>query len=425
VTNDHQLLNIFRDYFHFVTKFFEVINLSAPHIYHSALELSPQSSIIQKNYHDHPFQGSQPRVVCGPSNSWNQPTIITGKYGPYTWSPCGQFFSVMTPASIEIWDPITLGKHSSLCLTEPNPNAWNPTPKNNPQDLLAYSPDGSSLACYFGSMITIWDIQTGGVAGVIECEAVNFLPSSLVWSSDRAMIGVVFWVEEETWAVCTYDIASGVNISTSTLPSTSKPYLWPHNNSLQVITILNNRGIEAIVNIFEVKPPLFDNLIESFSINLNLEGSHFNTISFSPATYQISTTTTRQSTPSTLFAFDIQNSKVLLKEEGPFDTNCLSPDGNLLVTSWMHCETYIWGHDSDQGYTLWRKFPCCGAESNIPRGYQFSPAGSSILVSTGTSLEVYWLKGLMVSSPIETGLHCGVFSTDGAYVVTATGGDVS
>ena len=48
---DEQLLATARDCFHFVTRFFEVIKLSAPHIYHSALELSPKSSIIQKHYH--------------------------------------------------------------------------------------------------------------------------------------------------------------------------------------------------------------------------------------------------------------------------------------------------------------------------------------------------------------------------------------
>jgi len=43
---DNQLLDTARDYFQFTTTFFEVINISATHIYHSALELSPLSSII-------------------------------------------------------------------------------------------------------------------------------------------------------------------------------------------------------------------------------------------------------------------------------------------------------------------------------------------------------------------------------------------
>jgi len=46
VANDPQLLNTARDYFQFATNFFEVINVSAPHIYHSALELSPLSSVV-------------------------------------------------------------------------------------------------------------------------------------------------------------------------------------------------------------------------------------------------------------------------------------------------------------------------------------------------------------------------------------------
>ena len=46
VARNEKLLKVARDYFDFVTKFFEVINVSATHIYHSALEPSPLSSII-------------------------------------------------------------------------------------------------------------------------------------------------------------------------------------------------------------------------------------------------------------------------------------------------------------------------------------------------------------------------------------------
>ncbi|KAF9645947.1 hypothetical protein BDM02DRAFT_3062746, partial [Thelephora ganbajun] len=45
-----ELLDIARDYSHFVATFFEPISVSATHIYHSALELSPLSSIVRRRY---------------------------------------------------------------------------------------------------------------------------------------------------------------------------------------------------------------------------------------------------------------------------------------------------------------------------------------------------------------------------------------
>ena len=46
VARNEELLGAARDYFQFATKFFEPISVSAPHIYHSALELSPLSSVV-------------------------------------------------------------------------------------------------------------------------------------------------------------------------------------------------------------------------------------------------------------------------------------------------------------------------------------------------------------------------------------------
>jgi hypothetical protein len=59
-----QLLETARDCFHFVTKFFEPINVSAAHIYHSALELSPLSSIVRRLYY-HQRHTPFPRVLVG------------------------------------------------------------------------------------------------------------------------------------------------------------------------------------------------------------------------------------------------------------------------------------------------------------------------------------------------------------------------
>jgi len=276
VARDQELLDTTRDYLYFITKFFEPINLSAPHIYHSALELSPLSSIVQENYH--PSQDLKPRVIYGLPSSWDHPVTIHGDHGSYTWSPCGQFIAVLGITSVDIWDSLTLEKHSSLQLTGPGGDL-----ADYPQNLLAYSPDGHSLAGYdcFSSKITIWDVQTGGGVGDVVDGAASHPPHSLVWSSDGTMIGVVYQVAHETWDVHTHHIASGESVPICKIPSVSAPFLWSHNGPFQVMTILHEDN-RAIVNIFKVGPALLDNLTKSFPINLDVRGS--NKISFSPAT---------------------------------------------------------------------------------------------------------------------------------------------
>ena len=91
VAGDEQLLDITKDYSRFVMNFFEVINVSVVHIYHSALELSPVSSIIRTLYYDRRIT-PLPKVVIGIPDSWDQSVAVSGKdnyHGLCTWSPCG------------------------------------------------------------------------------------------------------------------------------------------------------------------------------------------------------------------------------------------------------------------------------------------------------------------------------------------------
>jgi hypothetical protein len=110
VAEDNELLATAQDCLRFVTKFFEVINVSATHIYHSALELCPMSSIIRKLYYDrcHRITGS-PRIAIGTPDSWDRTVSISSKNGDYessTWSPCGQFVAAQTSDVVEIRNPL-------------------------------------------------------------------------------------------------------------------------------------------------------------------------------------------------------------------------------------------------------------------------------------------------------------------------------
>jgi len=407
VAMNQDLVNMARDYFSFVTRFFEVIKVSAPHIYHSALELSPTSSIIRKHYHCQPFHSSTPMVVCGLPRSWDQAMAISGKYGSCTWSPCGQSFSARTLTSVEVRDALTLEKHSNLQLTNPY-STGERILDTEPLNRLAYSLDGHSLAGCFGPTITIWDIQTGGV--IKDIGAINDLPEQLVWSLDGTIIGAIFLAKEGTWDVCAYDVASGAKVSTNTLLSFLEPYLWPHGNSLQAFTILGDECSQIIIGILNIQPTSTNNLIESFPINLPGKPR---AISFSPSTNRVSGITNS----GMLFVFNIQNSAVMLKQNGPFDVHCLSPDGSLLVASAGCEDIYVWKYDPvGDDYYLLKQSPFWGEDG--PQGYQISPV-SSVLISRDSYLEVQHLGSLATNGPAEN-THYDVFSTNGLYVVTAS-----
>ncbi|KAF9642494.1 hypothetical protein BDM02DRAFT_2077964, partial [Thelephora ganbajun] len=81
------------DCFRFVIGFFEVIDESAAHIYHSALPVSPQMSMVRKLYGRH--ANPMARIVYGLPDSWD-PAIVSMEYscGAAAWSLCGRFIAI-------------------------------------------------------------------------------------------------------------------------------------------------------------------------------------------------------------------------------------------------------------------------------------------------------------------------------------------
>jgi len=403
MTEDHELLNTAGDYFQFVTKFFEVIKVSASHIYHSALELSPQSSIVREQYYSKLFQDHWPRVICGIPSSW-KPGGINGNYGSYTWSPCGQFFAAQTPTSVEIWDTLTLDKHSSLQPTKSIPKDLKPI--GHSPNALAYSPDGHSLAGCFGSVATIWDIQTGGVIKEIECGPVDASPKSLVWSLDGTTISAIFLKGEGNWIVFICDIVS-VKVSTHMVQSPYEPCLWSHENSIWMMTISENK---TTINTFEIWPTINVCLVKSHSIAHSISGNP------PPAMHQDRFLSGDLSHWG-FSVYDIHSQQLLLRGCSFFTANCFSSGGELLATTRYH-EAYIWRlEEHSQYYHQWKEFPLWEALGDTPRGLKFSPTSSSLLISRDGYLEVQPLEGSITHTPEKITLI--EFSSNGTYLVTA------
>ena len=378
-SGNEEILNTARDYFYFATKFFEPISVSATHIYHSALELSPLSSIVRRLYYQRRHTSS-PRVIVGNQDSWDQQLVISCKYDHNlcAWSPCGRFIAAGNKGwdGVEIRDSLSFELLSTLIPTRSNRGGIGHFSLGQ----LGYSMDGRSIASTFGTLLIIWDIQTGGVTEEIHCFGVRVV--ALVWSLNGSTIGIISEsMTPNHYLVSIYNTAPGTKHCLGTLPSASKPYIWAYDTSFRVMTTArDNEGL--IIDVFEVGPVLTE--IESFRIG-SLRG-RLRVESFSQSTYRISISVGRGH-----FVFDVRTSRCLLNAKHT-GFHCFSSDGSLSVDVSGHA-VRIWKYTSN-GYTPWREFPFQFQPSSFLRhSLQLSPTSSLLLARCGTILRLWRLDG--------------------------------
>ena len=392
-TKSDDLLNTARDCFCFVTKFFELINLSAVHIYCSALELCPLSSTVRMLYY-HQRHTTFPRVVAGAPESWGEGVSISSKYKSesFTWSPCGQFIATCVGAAVEIRDALS----SELVSSFTKPDALC-------EHGLAYSPDGQSLA-YLSNTLIIWDTQTGGPVEEIQCGTST--DGSVAWSLDGRMIGIT-----KGSTIHVYDIALNSTWTPGTLQSSSKLHLWPHGKTFQIL-VTGLEGTVFTLTIFEVGLGLTK--IESFHIKSWRWCSEI--ASFSPATYRISILGFNR-----FHILDIQNSGHLLEEKGNFKSHCFSSDGSLFAASLDESVVHVWKYNSGH-YTNWRVFSTQSRKIYNSFPLQLSPTSPSILGRFKGILQVYHLDSLPITAHPNYSTPRVVLSPCGTYMVTACKG---
>ena len=388
VARNKELLDVARDYLNFVTRFFEPISISAVHIYHSALELSPPSSIVRRFYY-HRRHTPFPRVVNGIADSWDQSIHLScmRSSGTYTWSPCGQFVAAFANEGVEIQDAFSSELVSTLTIAGAHPGST-----------LAYSPDGRLLA-NLSDTLTIWDIQTGGIAKEVQCNKSG--DNSMVWSLDGKTIGITM-----DSAVHVYNVTSGTMQSIGTLQSHDRPHLWAHDESFWVMAT-GLDGQVFTIEIFKVGSDLTK--IESFRVKSRGQISQI--WSFSPTTYRIAIQVHNQ-----LRVLDIQSSDCLLNEVNGM-SNCFSFDGSLFVAHLYPNDIHIWKYTSGC-YIPWKKFP---VQYHLPVDRfppQFSPKMSSILSCFGGILQVDHLDDCPMVAHPDGHTPLAVISHHGNYMVT-------
>jgi WD40 repeat protein len=388
-----------------VTNFFEIIDVSATHVYHSALELSPLSSIVRKLYYSQ--RPPLPRVITGIPDSWD-PCIVSvstddSGYLSSTWSPCNQFVAAVAREVLEIRDASTLKLFSTIQSIKVGTKF---------RQNLAYSPDGRSLAIYSDLGIMILDIQTGGVVGKIACGIIDD-GFQLAWSLDGMTIGTISRRESETPIVCIYEVVSGAIQSSSIVQSTGTTHIWAHDKSFRVMA--GTKCLDGwVINIFEAGATLTK--VKQFPI-----GSRFSLGVFCPTTYRISAFVARDfNNDSRLLVLDIRGSEALLRETGSYRNHSFSPDGTFFA-AFAGVRLLIWRYTPGR-YTRWREF------QQTATALQFSPSSSSILGRAGTRLHVFHLDhppaSLAVGSTVKArGQLHDAFSSDGTYIVTAHHGE--
>ena len=411
VSRDEELLDIVRDCFRFVTTFFEPISVSAVHIYHSALELSPLSSIVRRLYH-HRQHTPFPRVVTGIEGSWDRSstTYHDGRmivHKPFTWSPCGQVFAAGYQEAVEIRDPLTSELLSTLRPTEP---------VNQPIHALAYSPDGRSIAASLATSLIIWDIQTGGVAKEVDCSATVELgprPGALlVWSLDGRAIAIctmsLGWSDPPEYPLWVYDIDTGATESHGSIQSHHVPQLWAHNGSFRIMT---TRWDEWALTVDISEAGLILTKIESFRVE-SVKG-YVELKTFSPTTYRIADAGDGQ-----LRIVDIRNRECLLQQSVHSNSHCFSSDGSLFAAI-SGSSLQIWKYGSGR-YTAWGTFPT----QSLGAFLWFSPDLSSIAGWFSDILRVWRLDRPPVAHPDRsTRRLLATLSQCGTYLVTGHRGD--
>ena len=398
VAKDSQLLDTAQDFLHFVTKFFEPISVSATHIYHSALELCPTSSIVRKLYYDR-YHGITrfPRVVIGIPDSWDPTLYVSSKdhYKGCRWSPCGRFIAARTEAIVEIRNQLTFQLLAVLQSPE------KPSTLTGP---LGYSPDGRSLACGLSNGIVIWDIQTGGVVRSIDFQGEML---RLVWSLDGKTIGTAHPYMNNSSSVKTYDVASGAQLFAENFEREWIFDLWACETSFRFISIPRFPGSDYKPSVFEIGPTCIK--VEQLPTALPPAA-----ISFSPSTYRISS-----ARADTLRILDTRNSQSLLQESHTRSFFCFSSDASLFASA--HNNGFrVWKYTSGS-YLLLGEYPLPHFPSFSPRElhFQFSPTLTSILFWYENVLQVWRLHG----SPTTPKTCCqyATISRSGRYVATVYG----
>ena len=401
-------LDLANDCRRFVSTYFEIIHVSSPHIYHSALILAPKTSIVRKLYESH----SQPfaRIVYGVPESWDSNAAATTS--PFSiskavWSPCNRFIAITSYSTsrVDILDSTTLHRLQSLIP---------PWKRLACDPALAFSPDSRTLTrsghsahyCNHdqttitagGEVLAVtWDLQTGGVVSAIEWNGSDNVVSSehpITYSMDGKMVAIHSYGRGYRTIISIFDVPSGVHIRSvdvGRLDSSCQSYIWTHGESVRFAAAKSTK-----ITIWEVG---FSLGAPAGKVETLLGPDHVNggsTFEFLPAVYRVAFSPYRNA-----LVWDARNSISLLdhSDDISYPLVTLSPDGHFCACSTSGSAICLW-KESPTGYALHGKLSP-GGKAPTP---VFSPDGKSIIIYSGSTIQL-WHMNSFTSTPSCTSVQ--------------------
>ena len=350
------MFGLIGDCFRFVTGYFEIISASSPHIYHSALVIAPQKSMVRELYESHarPFI----RVVCGVPISRDASTAAATRpssIDSVVWSPCNRFVAITWYGAgmVDVLDSTTLQRLQTLEL-----------PQDVPTDLrvLIFSPD-SRILTYSGitcadlqgrwPSVVSWDLQTGGASSVIgwQKSARHYTRApSITYSANGEMVGVAcyhsnFSVRGIT--IFVYDVASGVPMHSHSLDDAVPLgiHIWTHGESLRFST-----ANATTITIWEVGfvPGATPTEVEALPAPVEFDGEHPENAQLHPSPFRLAFVSW-----GNILVWDVRNSRYLLDcADAEFvPLMSFSSDGRFFACSTSGSDIYLW-KESPAGYML-------------------------------------------------------------------------
>ena len=403
-------LELVKDCSRFVTQHFEIIRTSSPHIYHSALVLTPRKSIVRELYESQ----AQPfvRVVCGIPALWGSNAAAATFRFPIlfaAWSSCNRFIaiSLWDAVRVDILDSATLQRLQSLQFPWEIPSY---------SGALIFSPNSRIVTSFVlirdyyldtGGFVVSWDLQTGGVVSAIEWKGhrdSKVVNAHLTYSTDGKTVAVLSRHNSST-TISIYDIVSGVhthNVNHTSRTNQGAPHvykIWTHGGSLRFAT----PGLMGIT-IWEVgfAPAATPMEVETVSVpDNNIPTPVFKPrkqtdiawAEFHPALCRLAFL--RIGTRGTLLVWDARASKFLLQhKDTKFHTlMSFSTNGRFFACTTVESEVYLW-RETPTGYTLFEKLTP-GTRSSQPH---FSPNDESIITFSSSTIQLWRTKSLTTAT---------------------------
>ena len=368
--------------------------MSAPHIYHSALPLSPRTSLIHKTYKN--YASPLVRVVQGIPDSWER-VVATATFDKdlwdVVWSPCNRFIAVAKFQSVEVLDAVTLSRLS----------IFKKLPYRTLLQSLSFSPDGRCLTVCDDGTLTSWDLQTGSPLSPIflELKHSNNKPFSFKHSKDGKMIAVAYKPRGDygsdigySSSIYTYDYHSERHVGSHCFPEERiiNP-IWTQDEYLQFATI-GPKSIKIWQSPFTLEPPPVE--VASFPVPDGITDA--NRLLFLPSLSRLAFVLEDE-----IQVWDVKAPKLLLKskltpsiDETSPPQSSFSSDGRFFAFTTSGEGVHVW-KESPTGYLPHQQLPFFADFSKVaPR---FSPNAESIIVSLQTKIHRLHARDQVPSLP--------------------------